>query len=336
MEKPFIAHLNAVLNGESLSCHDAGIAMAELFTEAVPAEQKAAFLAALQVRGETAEELAGFLSYIRAQVRPVPGCADAVDCVGTGGDGAGTFNISTAAAVLAAACGVPMAKHGNRGVSSQSGSANVIDALGICKPDSPEAVVAQLRKHGFVFLFAPHFSQAFAKVAPLRQAMGVRTCFNLFGPMVNPASPKRQVIGVYAAGKQAAMAETLRLTGSQEVMVIHSADHLDEFSIATPTQVLHLKNGAIRDYSISPEDAGLARASLAEVQGGSPEVNAEIIRAVMCGTERGAKRDIVLLNTAAVLVVAGQAADFRAGAALAAAAIDDGRAATLLENLRAG
>jgi anthranilate phosphoribosyltransferase len=336
MEKPFVDHLNAVLNGESLSRQEAAVAMAKLFAEDVPPEQKAAFLAALQVRGETAEELAGFLTYVRAQIRPVPGCSDSLDCVGTGGDGAGTFNISTASAILAAACGVPMAKHGNRGVSSRSGSANVIDALGIRKPDSPEAASAHLRKHGFVFLFAPHFSQAFAKVAPLRQAMGVRTCFNLFGPMVNPASPKRQVIGVYAASKQSPVAETLKLTGSQEVMVIHSADHLDEFSIATPTHVLHLKDGAIRDYSVSPEDAGLARAPLAEVQGGDPEVNAEIIRAVLRGTERGAKRDIVLLNTAAVLVVAGKAADFRAGAALAAAAIDDGRAATLLENLRAG
>ncbi len=336
MEKPFIAHLNAVLNGDSLSCQEAGNAMAQLFAETVPAEQKAAFLAALQVRGETAAELAGFLAYIRAQIRPVPGCTEALDCVGTGGDGAGTFNISTAAALLSAACGVPMAKHGNRGVSSRSGSANVIDALGIRKPDSPEAVVAHLRKHGFVFLFAPHFSQAFAKVAPLRQAMGVRTCFNLFGPMVNPVSPRRQVIGVYAASRQATVAETLRLTGSQEVMVIHSADHLDEFSIAAPTQVLHLKDGDIREYSVSPEDAGLVRAPLSEVQGGDPAINAEIIQAVLCGRERGARRDIVLLNTAAVLVVAGRAGSFRDGAALAAAAIDDGRAATLLENLRAG
>lgn len=329
-------YFHRVLEGGALARGEAADAIVQLFDPEVPIELKAAFLTALQMRGERDEELAGFLETVTHMIRPVPGCTDAADCVGTGSDGAGTFNISTASAILASACGIPMAKHGNRASSSPCGSADVVEALGIPRPDDPELIRRHLDTQGFAFIHAPHFNLGFANIGGLRRTLGMRTLFNLFGPLLNPVFPKYRLIGVYAVDRMKTTAEILHLLGTENAMVVCSEDGLDEISIAAPTNVLHLKNGKMETYTIAPEDAGLPRATLDEIRSGSAAENAQTIRDVLSGVERGPKRDTVLLNTAAVLMVAGATDSLKSGTEKIAEVIDSGAATRQLERITGG
>jgi anthranilate phosphoribosyltransferase len=324
-------HLARAARGEPLSEEEAASAMAAIMDgEATPA-QIAALLAALSARGETEDEIVGFARTMRARAIPfsAPG---AVDTCGTGGDGAFTFNISTAASLVVAACGVSVAKHGNRSASGSCGSADVLEALGL-RIDAPLATVERsLREAGWAFLFAPAFHAATRHAAAPRKEMGVRTAFNLLGPLTNPARPEAQVVGVPRPELTSFLAHCLRRLGTRRAWVVHGSG-LDELTLAGPTTVAAVDGDAVRSFTVRPEDAGLPLADPAPLRGGDAGANAAIVRAVLAG-ERGPRRDVVLLNAAAALVVAGRAESLREGVARAASALDDGRARTLLERVR--
>jgi anthranilate phosphoribosyltransferase len=256
-----------------------------------------------------------------------------MDVCGTGGDGSGTFNVSTTVAFVVAAAGVPVAKHGNRSVSSRSGSSDVLERLGIRLDTTPEGAARSIVEKGLGFLFAPSFHPGLARLAPIRKSLGVYTVFNALGPLLNPVDTDSQLIGVYRPELLALLAEVLRERGMREAMIVHGQAGpgvgLDEISISGPTQVAHLKKGAIRFYTVTPEDFGLSPAPMTAGLGGNAEDNAEILRNILRG-EKGTRRDLVLINAAAALVVAGKAADFREGVSKAAVAIDSGRALELL------
>jgi anthranilate phosphoribosyltransferase len=294
---------------------------------ATPAQIGAALMA-LAMRGETAGELTAAVRVMRRHLIPINGGDLAIDCCGTGGDGHGTLNISTAVAFIVAACGVPVAKHGNRAASSRSGTADVLGALGIGVA-SPEQAERKLADHGLTFMFAPNHHPAMRAVGGLRPELGFRTLFNLAGPLSNPAGTMRQLVGVYDPRWLMPVAETLRRLGSISAWVVHGSDGLDELTITGPSDVASLADGKIERRTITPEDAGLPRATLADIQGGEPAENAAALTRLL-DRETGAYRNIVLLNAGAALVVAGKAADLPGGVALAAAAIDDGRARALL------
>jgi anthranilate phosphoribosyltransferase len=294
---------------------------------ATPAQIGAALMA-LAMRGETAGELTAAVRVMRRHLIPINGGDLAIDCCGTGGDGHGTLNISTAVAFIVAACGVPVAKHGNRAASSRSGTADVLGALGIGVA-SPEQAERKLADHGLTFMFAPNHHPAMRAVGGLRPELGFRTLFNLAGPLSNPAGTMRQLVGVYDPRWLMPVAETLRRLGSISAWVVHGSDGLDELTITGPSDVAILADGKIERRTITPEDAGLPRATLADIQGGEPAENAAALTRLL-DRETGAYRNIVLLNAGAALVVAGKAADLPGGVALAAAAIDDGRARALL------
>jgi anthranilate phosphoribosyltransferase len=294
---------------------------------ATPAQIGAALMA-LAMRGETAAELTAAVRVMRRHLIPIKGGELAIDCCGTGGDGHGTLNISTAVACIVAASGVPVAKHGNRAASSRSGATDVLGALGIGIA-SPEQAERKLTTHGLTFMFAPNHHPAMRAVGGLRPELGFRTVFNLAGPLSNPAGTTRQLVGVYDPRWLMPVAETLRRLGSVSAWVVHGSDGLDELTITGPSEVAILAGGKIERRTITPEDAGLPRATLADIQGGEPAENAAALTRLLDG-ETGAYRDIVLLNSGAALVVAGKAADLRSGVRLAAAAIDDGRARALL------
>lgn len=329
-------YLHTLVHGGTLTAEESAEAIAQLFEHDVPIELKAAFLTALQMRGEQPAELHGFLQTVQSRIRPIENCTFAADCVGTGSDDAGTFNISTASAILAAACGVPMAKHGNRSASSLCGSADVVESLGIPRPDTPEAVREQLARHQFAFIHAPHFNLGFSHIAGLRKTLGMRTLFNLFGPLLNPAFPKYRLIGVYHPDRLPVATEILHLLGTENAMVVCSEDGLDEISIAAPTRVFHLVNGEISRYTIAPEDAGLKRSPLSEIRTGTAAENAVTIRRVLNGEDKGAKRDTVLLNTAAVLRVAGAVNTLKDGVEMIRSVIDSGAAAQKLTDITGG
>ncbi len=295
------------------------------------AAQIGAALTAMAARGETVEELTAAVRVMRRHLTPIPGKADAIDCCGTGGDGHGTFNISTAVAFVVAACGVPVAKHGNRAASSRSGAADVLGALGI-PVATPETAARMFAKHGLTFMFAPNHHPAMKAVSAIRRELGFRTMFNLAGPLSNPADTKRQLVGVYDKRWLVPVAEALNRLGSVSAWVVHGSDGLDELTITGPSEVAILIDGRIERRTVTPEDAGLPRATLADIQGGDPAENAATLIRLLDGAT-GAYRNIVLLNAAAALIVAGKAADLPAGVTLAAAAIDDGRARILLDRL---
>jgi len=329
--------LAAVLDrADALSCDDARALMEALLTGAYSENEMGALLTALHERGETAAELAGFADAMRVAAVPLP-LTDAerdevVDTCGTGGDGSGTFNISTAVALVAAAAGVKVAKHGNRGVTSKCGSADVLEALGIPIGHTPAEAVAALREHGFAFLLATHLHPAMKIVAPVRRALPFRTVFNLLGPMVNPAGARRQVIGVYAREAVALVAEALALNAMDHALVVHGSGGLDEFSLAGESLVAEVKGGAVRQFTVTPQDADIAP-SQDLLQGGDARVNAAILQSIFAG-ERGPRRDAVVLNAAAVMLVAGKASDLRQGARLAQETIDSGAVTALVERLR--
>ncbi len=299
--------------------------------EATPS-QIGGFLMALRVRGETVDEITAAASVMREKVLRVDAPADAIDTCGTGGDASGTFNISTAAAFVVAGCGVPVAKHGNRALSSRTGSAEVLVALGVNIETSPEIVSDCIAKAGLGFMMAPRHHGAMKHVGPTRVELGSRTIFNLLGPLSNPAGTKRQVIGVFARQWVEPLAQVLGNLGAERAWVVHGADGLDELTTTGPSYVAALENGRVRSFEIIPADAGLELAQPVDLLGGDSEANANAIRDLLAG-EKGAYRDIVLLNAAAALIVAGKAPDLKTGVALGAAAIDSGKAANVLARL---
>ncbi|HYE49284.1 MAG TPA: anthranilate phosphoribosyltransferase [Azospirillaceae bacterium] len=294
--------------------------------------QMGGFLMALRVRGETVEEIAGAARVMRAKALPVEAPPGTIDTCGTGGDSSGTYNISTCVALVVAACGVPVAKHGNRALSSRSGAADVLTALGVNIEADMEHVRRALWEAGICFLMAPRHHTAMRNVGPTRVELGTRTIFNLLGPLSNPARAGRQLMGVFARQWVEPLAHVLARLGSEAAWVVHGADGLDEITTTGPTHVAQLRDGRVTTFDVTPEAAGLATASPADLKGGDAEHNAAALRAVLAG-QRGAYRDIVLANAAAALLVAGKAGDLRAGALLAADAIDSGRAAATLERL---
>lgn len=299
--------------------------------EATPA-QMGAFLMGLRVRGETVEELTGAARLLRSRMLTVAAPGDAVDIVGTGGDGLKTYNVSTCAAFVAAGAGLTIAKHGNRSVSSLSGSSDVLSALGVKIDLAPVAITAVLHETGMAFLWAPMHHPAMKAWAPIRAELGLRTLFNLMGPLCNPANVSRQVVGVFAADWVEPVAHVLHKLGSTHAWVVHGRDGLDELSTTGPTLVAELKGGRVTTFEVTPEDAGLARTTLADLKGGDATANAEALRGVLAGNP-GAYRDIVLLNAGAALVVGGRARTIAEGVTLAAVSIDSGAAQAALEKL---
>jgi anthranilate phosphoribosyltransferase len=324
--------LNRLASGATLSSTECYSALEALSSGTATPAQMAAFLMALRVRGETVEEITGAARLLRARMVPVDAPDDAIDIVGTGGDGLKTYNVSTCAAIVAASCGVPVAKHGNRSVSSLSGASDVLTALGVKIDLPPEAITCIIREVGVGFLWAPMHHPAMKTWAPVRADLGLRTLFNLLGPLVNPARVRRQVVGVFDAQWVEPIARVLGELGSVHAWVVHGRDGLDELSTTGPTLVCAWNAGNLRSFEVTPEEAGLERVHIDELRGGDAALNAQALRAVLAG-EPGAYRDIVLFNTAAALIVAGKVSNLRDGADLARQSIDSGRAAQTLKAL---
>ena len=324
--------LQALSRSERPQPDDLSGAFEELMDGTASEPAIAGFLMGLAALGETPAEIASGARVMRARMTAIEAPDGAIDTCGTGGDGKGAYNISTAAAIVAAGAGAKVAKHGNRAASSKSGSSDVLAALGL----NLEAPVAQversIREAGAGFLFAPAHHSAVRHVGPARQALGVRTVFNLLGPLSNPAGVKRQLLGVYDARWLVPMAEALKDLGCERALVICGQDGMDEITTTAPTDIAELKNGEVRTFSFDPSDAGIARASEADLKGGDAAYNAAAIERLLDG-EPGPFRDIVLLNAGAALVVAGLAETIPAGADMAAAAIDDGRARDTLARM---
>jgi anthranilate phosphoribosyltransferase len=318
--------------GEALTLEQAREAFGIMMSgDATPA-QMGGLLMALRVRGETIEEITAGAMVLRERMQAVQAPAGAIDTCGTGGDGAGTYNISTASALVVAGAGVPVAKHGNRGLSSRAGSSDVLTALGVNIDAGVELIEASIAEAGIGFMMAPRHHGAMRHVAGPRVELGTRTIFNLLGPLANPAGVRRQLMGVFAAEWVEPLARVLGRLGSERAWVVHGADGLDELTTTGPSVVAEWDAGEVRVFEVTPEDAGLPRGRLEDLRGGDAEHNAEAVRAVLAGV-RGPYRDAVLLAAAGALVVAGKSADLRAGAACAAEAIDSGRAARALEQL---
>lgn len=322
--------IERVVGGGSLSLEEAAAAMDEIMGgDATPA-QFGAFVAALRMKGESVDEIAGMARAMRGHALRVDAGGDLVDTCGTGGDGAGTFNVSTTAAFIAAGAGARVAKHGNRAMSGACGSADVLEALGAKIDLSPEGVATCIDKAGFGFMFAQRYHPSMRFAAPPRREIGIRTVFNILGPLTNPAGARAQVIGVADAGSAAKMAAALGRLGSARALVAHGNDGMDEISIADATRIWDLRDGAVSEYEIAPEDFGLRRARLADIGAADATQSADALRGVLAG-KAGAARDIALLNAAAALVAAGRAAALGEGVDAAAAAIDSGKARERME-----
>ena len=324
--------ISAAAAGESLSLDDAVSVMREIMEgEATPA-QLGAYLTALSLKGETPEEIAGFVTVMREKSLRVNAPGRAVDTCGTGGDRKGTFNISTAAAFVVAGAGLTVAKHGNRAASGDCGSADVLEGLGVCIELPPAGVERCLREIGIGFMFAPAYHPAMRYAAPVRREIGIRTVFNLLGPMTNPADVSCQLIGVGYPEAGAKMAEVLRLLGARHAIIVHSDDGMDELSLGSDTAGWEVRDGAVRPYTVRPRELGLPHATPDDLRGGSPADNAATMRAILSGAS-GPVRDAVVLNSGAALVAGDLASSLAEGIELASAAIADGRAAAKLEAL---
>ena len=324
--------IDALVQGQSLTMEQAAAVMEEIMGgEATPA-QFGAFVTALRLKGETVEEIAGMARVMREKAIPVKVSGPLVDTCGTGGDGSHTFNISTTAAFVVAGAGLKVAKHGNRGMSSGCGSADVLEALGAKIDMGPREVEQCLEEVGIGFMFAPVFHPAMKYATTPRREIGIRTVFNILGPLTNPAGAQAQLLGVADKSLTMKMAEVLNLLGCHHALVVHGEDGLDEITLGGQTTVCELKRGAITSYSINPEEFGFPRVSMASLRGGSPQENAAILRRVL-GGETGPHRDIVLINAAAALVAGDRAEDLDQGVQLAAEAIDSGKAVEKLEGL---
>jgi anthranilate phosphoribosyltransferase len=324
--------IDAVCAGDNLTADHTSTVLAEIMEGRTDTVQTAAFLIALRAKGETVSELVGLARTMRSLAAPVhTERAPLVDTAGTGG-GPPTFNVSTTAALVAAGAGCAVAKHGNRSATSKSGSADMLEALGVDVDIAPEAVGRCLDEIGFGFMFAPRHHAATAHVVPARKALGVRTVFNFLGPLTNPAGATRQLLGVADRHYQETIAEALVGLGSERALVVAAEDGLDELSLSSPTRVIEVSDGRTAEWFVEPGQFGLAPAAIAEVMGGTPAENAAAARAVLAG-EPGPRRDIVLLNAAAAIYVGGLAPDLEAGVEAAARAIDSGAGAAVLERL---
>ena len=328
----FKAIIGKVATGAALTRQEAASAFDSMMSGEATPSQMGGLLMALRVRGETVDEITGAVSAMRAKMLPVKAPADAVDIVGTGGDGSGSVNVSTCAAFIVAGTGVPVAKHGNRALSSKSGAADVLAALGVKIELAPEQISRCIQEAGIGFMFAPSHHPAMKNVNPTRVELATRTIFNLLGPLSNPAGVNRQKIGVFSRQWVQPLAEVLRNLGSESIWVVHGSDGLDEVTLTGPTFVAALENGKIRSFEITPEDAGLPRADGAALKGGDANANAESLRGVLAG-KPSAYRDVALLNAAAALVVAGKAKDLKDGVAQGKQALDSGAAAQRLQKL---
>ncbi|WNR42440.1 anthranilate phosphoribosyltransferase [Paenibacillus roseipurpureus] len=325
--------LGKVTSGTHLSREEARVVMSEIMEGAASAAQIGSLLTALRMKGETLDEITGFAETMRSKALHVDVIqSDLLDTCGTGGDGAETFNISTTAAIVAAAGGIRVAKHGNRAMSSKSGSADVLEALGVKITLNSEQAAKCLDRTGICFMFAQAYHQSMKHVAGPRRELGFRTVFNLLGPLTNPAGADRQVLGVFDRSKTELIAQALQALGLKRALVVASEDGLDEFSISAPTKVTELKSDTIRTYTITPDDLGLRAHSIKDVGGGDAILNAEIIRHIFAG-EKGPHRDIVLANAAACFYVTGHVGTLQQGVKLAADVIDSGRAEQKLNDL---
>jgi len=324
--------ISALVSGRSLTTEEASLVMEEIMRgEATPA-QFGAFVTALRLKGETVEEIIGLARAMRAKAIPVPFSGAVVDTCGTGGDGSATFNISTAAAFVAAGAGLKVAKHGNRAMSSHCGSADVLEALRIKIDLTAEQVARCIKQVGIGFMFAPVFHPAMKYAAAPRREIGIRTVFNILGPLTNPAGARAQLLGVADDSLVGKMALALRGLGVYHALVVHGEDGLDEVTITGKTHVCELKGGLVQNYDITPEDFGLPRASLSDLRGGTATENASLLRGVLAG-ERGPRLDVVLLNAGAVMLAGDRVATLKEGVALAREVIAEGDALTKLQQM---
>jgi anthranilate phosphoribosyltransferase len=328
----FKALIAKAATGTALTREEAARGFDRMMSGEATPSQMGGLLMALRVRGETVDEITGAVTAMREKMLRVTAPPDAIDVVGTGGDASCSYNISTCAAFIVAGAGVPVAKHGNRALSSRSGAADVLGALGVKIELAPESVGRCIREAGIGFMFAPAHHPAMKNVGPTRVELGTRTIFNLLGPLSNPAGVRRQMVGVFSRHWVEPLAQVLKNLGSESVWVVHGSDGLDEITISGPTAVAALENGTVREFEISPDDVGFARAKPESLRGGDAQENAQALLEVLKG-KKGAFRDVALLNAAAGLIVAGRAKDLKAGVALATKSVDSGEAEGRLDRL---
>ncbi len=328
----FDPYLLRVQNGETLTAAESAEAFAAMMSGTIPDDALADFLTAQCRRGPTIPEIVGAAQAMRANMLTIDAPTGTIDLCGTGGDGQSTLNVSTAVSFVVAACGVPVAKHGNRSLSSQTGAADVLEALGVNVSLQPRTAEVCLEQTGICFLFAPTYHPAMRHVASVRKKLGVRTIFNLLGPLCNPAGVRNQLMGVYAPEWLTALAQVLADLGTERAWVVHGSDGLDELTTTGTTDVMILQDGKTVARQVVPDDAGVARSDIDQLRGGDAQSNAAAMRTVLHG-ERGAYRDIVLLNAAAGLLIAGRVEDLGAAAEMAADAIDSRRALGVLKRL---
>jgi len=324
--------IGKVATGATLSREEAVCAFDSMMSGEATPSQMGGLLMALRVRGETVDEITGAVSAMRAKMLQVTAPPDAVDIVGTGGDGSGSVNVSTCASFIVAGAGVPIAKHGNRALSSRSGAADVLSSLGVKIDLKPEQVGRCVKEAGIGFMFAPAHHPAMKNVGPTRVELATRTIFNLLGPLSNPAGVRRQMVGVFSRQWVQPLAQVLKNLGAESVWVVHGSDGLDEITLTGPTFVAALENGGIRSFEVAPEDAGLARVGGEALRGGDADANAVALRGVLNG-EPSAYRNVALLNAAAALIVAGRATTLKEGTAIGMQSIDSGAAAARLKDL---
>jgi len=328
----FRSLIGKLATGATLNRDEAASAFEQMMAGEATPSQMGALLMGLRVRGETVDEITGAVTAMRAKMLRVDAPADAVDVVGTGGDASGSFNISTCAALIVAGCGVPVAKHGNRALSSKSGAADVLSALGVNIDLDPARIGRCIREAGIGFMFAPAHHPAMKNVAATRVELGTRTIFNLLGPLSNPAGVRRQMVGVFSRQWTEPLAQVLKNLGAERVWVVHGSDGLDEITTAGATAVSALEGGIIRNFEIAPEDVGLRRAKPEALRGGDAATNARAVQDVLEGKQTPF-RDVALLNAAAALVVAGKAKDLKSGFDLATQSVDSGEAEGRLDRL---
>src|SRR4051794_41126957 len=324
--------IGKVATGASLSRDEAASAFDAVMSGEATPSQMGGLLMALRVRGETVDEITGAVAAMRSKMLTVDAPADAVDIVGTGGDGSGSVNVSTCASFIVSGAGLPVAKHGNRALSSRSGAADVLASLGVKIDLRPEQVGRCIRECGIGFMFAPAHHPAMKNVGPTRVELATRTIFNLLGPLSNPAGVKRQMVGVFSRQWIEPLAQVLKNLGSESAWVVHGSDGLDEITLSGPTHVAALDNGSVRIFEMAPEDVGFARVKPDALRGGDADENAQALRDVLRG-KKNAYRDVAIMNAAAALVVAGRASDFKDGISRAARSIDSGEAEGRLERL---
>ena len=332
MTDEFKGLIAKVASGALLSREESALAFDRMMSGEATPSQMGGLLMGMRVRGETVDEITGAASTMRAKMTKVAAPPEAIDVVGTGGDGSGSYNVSTCAALIVAGAGVPVAKHGNRALSSKSGAADVLGALGVKIDLRPDEITRCIYEAGIGFMFAPAHHPATKNVAATRVELATRTIFNLLGPLSNPAGVRRQMTGVFSRQWIEPVAQVLKALGSEAAWVAHGSDGLDEITTSGPTHVAALENGAVRTFEINPEDIGIEKAKPEMLRGGDAESNAAALKGVLRGN-KGPYRDIAVLNAAAALVVAGKAKDIKEGAVIAAKSIDNGEAQGRLERL---